>query len=591
MTMLQPSVAEPPAYDGAPVSGPRPDRLRMITPPIRGDRPAEWYLRAGAAFYIVFALLFLLSLLTGRADKGMALRELVGAGDHPNYVIMVLIATGLGLTFYAGWTVWSDTRAIAREEDDVDWVLKYERRGIMLVFAEPDERETRMRRGEVTLRPGEVPRVETLVDDRVRRVHQAQLDGGNSYIPVEELRGIAETRTLRYGHVARFAASLLMLLAVLGTFAGVKTALPSLIDAISATGGGAGAGADSMVGPLRAVADAFGGNALALVGAIAVGLMAQGLSVGRRHLLERLELASAEYIYDMQRTQNADPLIAAVSSLSGAASAVRDASGSFMGLEGSLQGLSQSFRAGFDTLNDQLADLMRQQDEALHQRTSKALDELQARVVAMSGVLEQNTRLYAGLVDRVGERSAESREALQHMQASSEAVAKGLHGIVKAGDASRAAADSITEGMGALVEGTARVEERMAFLAETVENSLPAIQQVEAVVRSAADRVGEIDARAARHWKDAADEIRREFASLAVAHTAQPAQTQMLAAQGGGLSPDAVSLLRRIAAAAEERRGPSPVVIGGSAMAGVLGAAAVVYVVVNAGAWWAALGF
>jgi hypothetical protein len=67
-----------------------------------------------------------------------------------------------------------------------------------------------------------------------RRVHQAQLEGGGGHMPVEELRGIAETRTASFGREARFASSLLLLLAVLGTFAGVKTALPSLIDTIAA---------------------------------------------------------------------------------------------------------------------------------------------------------------------------------------------------------------------------------------------------------------------------------------------------------------------------------------------------------------------
>ena len=564
----------------APTAGPL--RLKMIEPPSRGDGPAKNYLVVGTAFYGVFSILFLISLLGGRPDKGMALRELFGLGAQPNLIIFILIVTGLILTAAAGWTVWADTRAIAREEDDVDWVLNHEREGLMLVFADPKERLTRLRRGELTLRPGETPHVETLVDDRVRRVHQARLDGGAVHIPVEELRGIAETRTLQYGHVARFASSLLLLLAVLGTFAGVKTALPSLIDAISGAGGAGGSDANSMVGPLRAVADAFGGNALALVGAIAVGLMAQGLSVGRRHLLERLELVSAEYIYETTRAQNADPLIAAVGTLSGAAQAVREASGSFLGLESSLQGLSQSFQAGFDTLNDQLADLMRQQDEALHERTSRALEELQSRVVALAGAVEANTRQYGGLVDRVGERAAESREAFAQMKAASETLSHALTGILQTRDASARATESIEKGIEALVTGTSSVDARMAAVAEAVDHARPAMQEVEAAVRAAAARVEGIDARAAQHWKDAADDIKAQFEALARTQV-QPA------AAGGGLSPDAVTLLRRIAAAAEAPRGPSPKVIAASCMAGVLGATAIVFAIANLPGWIAAL--
>jgi uncharacterized protein YoxC len=566
----------------APAAGPL--RLKMIKPPSRGDKPARDYLVVGTVFYGVFSILFLISLLGGRPDKGMALRELFGVGAQPNFIIFILIVTGLALTIYAGWTVWADTLAIAREEADVDWVLNHEREGLMLVFADPKERLTRLRRGELTLRPGETPHVETLVDDRVRRVHQARLDGGAAHIPVEELRGIAETRTLQYGHVARFASSLLLLLAVLGTFAGVKTALPSLIDAISGAGGAGGGDANSMVGPLRAVADAFGGNALALVGAIAVGLMAQGLSVGRRHLLERLELVSAEYIYETTRAQNADPLIAAVGTLSGAAQAVREASGSFLGLESSLQGLSHSFQAGFDTLNDQLADLMRQQDEALHERTSKALEELQSRVVTLAGAVEANTRQYGGLVDRVGERAAESREAFAQMKAASETLSQALTGILQTRDASARATESIEKGIEVLVTGTSSVDARMAAVAEAVDHARPAMQEVEAAVRAAAARVEGIDARAAQHWKEAADEVKSQFESLARTQV-HPAAS----AGGGGLSPDAVTLLRRIAAAAEASRGPSPVRIAVSCMAGVLGATAVVFVIANLPGWIAAL--
>ncbi len=564
---------------------PLPPPLEMIEPPVRGDVPARWYLWGGASFYVVFAGLFVISLVSGRPDKWLEVRQLLGFGEHINLNVLLLIAGGIGLTIYAALTVRADARSIKAEEDDVDWVLEHRREGLMLVFADPKERLTRLNRGERTLREGEKPHVETLVDDRVRRVHQARLDGGATHIPVEELRGIAETRTLRYGHVARFTSSLLLLMAVLGTFAGVKTALPSLIDAISGAGGAGGADANSLVGPLRAVADAFGGNALALVGAIAVGLMAQGLSVGRRHLLERLELVSAEYIYETTRAQNADPLIAAVGTLSGAAQAVREASGSFLGLESSLQGLSHSFQAGFDTLNDQLADLMRQQDEALHERTSKALEELQSRVVTLAGAVEANTRQYGGLVDRVGERAAESREAFAKMQAASETLSQALTGILQTRDAAARATENIEKGIEALVQGTSSVDARMAAVAEAVDHARPAMQEVELAVRAAAARVEGIDARAAQHWKDAAAEVKSQFEALARTQV-HPAA----AVAGGGLSPDAVTLLRRIAAAAEAQRVPSPTLIAVSCMAGVLGATAIVFAIANLPGWRAALG-
>lgn len=572
---------------GTRATSPGSQQIGMIGVPTRGDGPAWTYLVVGIGFYLVFNLMFISSLLGGRPDKGRALLELFGISGGVNLVILLLIVAGILLTVGAAWTVWNDVRLLKREEDDVDWVLARKREGLMLVFARAGDREARFARGERTIRPGESAHVETLVDDRVRRVHQAQLEGGGAHMPVEELRGIAETRTASFGHVARFASSLLLLLAVLGTFAGVKTALPSLIDAIGATEGAA-AGAGSIVDPLRAVADAFGGNALALVGAIAVGLMAQGLSVGRRHLLERLELASAEYIYDRRRTSSADPLLAAVETLNDTARSVHEAGTAFLGIEDSLAGLSESFRTSFGSLNDKLADVMTQQDEQLHRRTSQALEELQSRVVALAGVVDANTRAYQGLVDRVGERSAESREAVQQMQAASQHLALGLQEILRLGKVSADASQGLEKGIAAMLQGTAQVDQRMAAVADAVERTRPALEEVGTAVSSAAERVSSIDARAAASWKAVAEDVRREFAELAKSQAVAP-----VVHSGGGGSPlpaDAVGLLRRIATAAEAQRGPSPRLMAASAGVGVLGAAGVVYVLTQLGGWLAALG-
>lgn len=571
-----PAAAKGPVVEAAP--GPQP--MRMIDPPPRGDGPARTYLLLGAGFYLGFAVLFIVSLLSGRDDKGQAILELLGISDGVNWIIFSLIVSGILLTVYAAWTVWRDTALLRREEDDVDWVLVRRREGLMLVFAPAGERESRFARGEQTIRPGESAHVETLVDDRVRRVHQSRTEGGATHMPVEELRGIAETRTASYGHVARFASSLLLLLAVLGTFAGVKTALPSLIDAIGATEGtGATAGAGSIVDPLRAVADAFGGNALALVGAIAVGLMAQGLAVGRRNLLERLELASAEYIYDNRRTQNADPLIAAVETLSATAGEVHNASTAFLGIEGSLEALSESFRTAFGSLNDTLSDVMAAQDEQLHRRTAQALGSLEGKVAALADAVRGNTASYQGLVDRIGERTAESREAVQQMKVASASLGSALQGMLTLGTTSATAASKLEEGIDTLVEGTRRVEERMAAVAEAVDRTRPALQEVEAAVAGAADRVAGIDARAAASWKAVADEVRAQFAELARSQMPAPA------VHGGALPADELGLLRRIAASAETPRGPTTRQVAVAAMAGVLGAAGIIYVVVNVGTW------
>lgn len=575
--ILDPPEAAP-APPPPPPPAPAPLRLKMIQPPVRGDVPARRWFAFGALFYLLFALLLVGTLLAASHQAPLAaLMQMLGLGGaHWNLSLFVLVIGGILLTGRAALMVWSDIRTLAREEEDVEWVLETEERGVALVFLDPAERKKRFAAGEYSLPRDVRVEVETLLDDRVRRVFEAAQASGATHVPVDELRGIAEKRTARLGGFARFASSLLLLLAVLGTFAGVKTALPSLIDAISATsatpatGGGAAASVEtSLVGPLRAVADAFGGNALALVGAIAVGLMAQGLAAGRRNLLERLELVSAEYIYDRRRSGSADPLRVAVETLADTAGEVRDATHSLSGIEGELQGLSEAFREAFDSLNERLTDIVVQQDGLLHQRTSETLDQLGRHVAALAGTVDANTRCYAGIVDRVGERSAEAREALERMEQANRALAHALEGINRLGDTSGQAAAAVEERLKAIGVGTTQVLERMGDVAAGVELARPALAQVEASLRSASERIATIDERASKAWAAAAEQVQQRLEKLV---TAQGASVSP-----GGMSPDALSLLRRIAAGVEASPPPSPVMLATLPLLGMLGALAIVY--------------
>jgi len=578
MSALLPPPAEPagaPA-DARPATGvpaaPGVLRLKMIAPPVRGDVPARGWFGFGIAFYALLSTLLLGSLLaTSSQGLGRGVLQMLGlGGEHWNLALFVLVVGGVALTVYAAFTVRADIATLAREETDVEWVLKTEEKGVALVFLDPAERQRRHAAGDYALPADVKVEVETLVDDRVRRVFEATQAGGATHVPVDELRGIAEKRTARLGGFARFASSLLLLLAVLGTFAGVKTALPSLIDAIGAAGGtGAADVSTGLVAPLRAVADAFGGNALALVGAIAVGLMAQGLAAGRRNLLERLELVSAEYIYDRRRSGSADPLRVAVEALAETAGEVRDATQSLSGIEGELQGMGDVFREAFDALNQRLTDIVVQQDDLLHQRTSETLEQLGRRVMELSGVVDANTRCYTGIVDRVGERAAESREALQRMEQANAALFRALEGINQLGDASGRATAQLDHRIVALDQGTQLLMQRVGGIAESVERARPALEQVEATLRAAGDRVATIDERASKAWADAAEQVRKKLETL-------PA-LQSSGGGGGGLGGDAVGLLRRIATGVEATRPPSHVMLATLPLLGMLGAIAIVY--------------
>jgi ABC-type transporter Mla subunit MlaD len=427
--------------------------------------------------------------------------------------------------------------------------------------------------------------VETLMDDRVRRLLEKASD---AYVRVspEELRAIAETRTARLGAFARYASSLLLLLAVLGTFAGVKTALPGLIDAVSKTGAGR-IGTGDITAPLRAVADAFGGNALALVGAIAVGLMAQGVSTGRRNLLERLELVSTEFLYGTLQGGSVDPLVEAVHELNATAESVRQTGTAIAGVEDAIVGLGATFDGAFARLNEQLVEVAERQDEALHERTSADVRELQRRVTALAGVVEQNTRTYQGIVDTVDERARESRaaidlvrqsagslqEALQSVAAfqasahrTSEEVQQTLKGL-QAGvrETLEGLTGGVRETLGALLQGSEAAAGRMEAVAAAVAQAQPAIDGVEGLLRSVSEHVATIDQRASTAWSSASNDVNARIAELLrevrssngrasaeVVHAPAAAAPAPLARD-----PEVLALLRRLAEAAEAQRTPS----------------------------------
>ena len=392
---------------------------------------------AGAIVY--FGLAFMLVLTVGGNEPfPQAAANLVGLGEFANPTILVLIIAGILLFFVTLWTIGKDKQTMRREEDDIDWVHSKQRAGLQLVFADPRHREQLFRRGALEVAEESI-RIETLIDDRVRRV-MSSAKSGSGAVSVEELRIVAEKRTSRYGSFARYASSLMLLLAVLGTFAGIKSALPKLIDAIGTPSGSASAqGASSTSSgtltqlrePLRAVSGAFGGNALALIGAIAIGLMANGIAVGRRNLLERLELVSTEFIYGDETAAGSNPLQAAVLVLKSTALDLQSASGSLSGVEGQLLALGRSFERSIENLTSSISDAVKSQEDSLYDRTSASMDALETRTAELALAIRGNADVYRGLVESVGQRADETTAAIEQIRNTNHQLTTGIESFLR----------------------------------------------------------------------------------------------------------------------------------------------------------------
>jgi hypothetical protein len=578
-------IAPPPEAPAAPA--PRPDaKLRGLALPPSGVYHSQLLGVAGLIFYFAFNGLMIGALVAHDQSTWVAtIRQLVGMGDQDrNYPLLLLISLGFIVFIVCCVNVWLDIRNLRKEEEDVEWVHRHEREGLGLVFADADKREALFRKGvrEASQRSGF--RVDTLMDDRVRRVLEKEKDRYTLVSP-DELRVIAETRTSRYGAVARFSSSLLLLLAVLGTFAGVKTALPGLIDAISQTGA-SGQGTGGIIGPLQAVADAFGGNALALVGAIAAGLMAQGLSMGRRNLLERLELVSSEYLYGGLQTGSMDPLTGAVNELRDTAGHMRDAGESIAGVEAGMSAMGESFRQAFGQLNERLVTIIEQQDQALHERTSKDLRELQRRVVDMAAVVEANTRAYGAIIDTVDERGRESHQMVELVRQSAGSLQSALQSVAMFQASAEKAATGVQDTLVALrtggevaAEGMKESAERMQAAAASIERAKPAIDEVEHLLVSFHERIEGLDRRAAEAWSSASHEVTtrlgevlKEIQSDNGRRAAQASAA--VATSSAGRDPEMVALMRRVATAVEDT-GPSSRSLAIAHAGGIIGAVAV----------------
>jgi hypothetical protein len=581
-TAIAPEREELHIESGAPVSRRR--SFAMLEPPGRGDVLARRWWWCGLAGYGILGAALLGAIGSGSVDSFVdAAAALFGFGEPPNYFITVLVGGGIVLAAAAMYLVRRDIRDMAREEDDIDWVLRTRGDGLPLVFLEPHEREERYERGDFSI-PDHDAAVQTLVDDRVRRVHAAMAGPGAGIVSSENMKAIAVDRTARYGSFARYSSSLLLLLAVLGTFAGVKTALPALIGALGATSDTA-----SLIGPLTAVASAFGGNALALVGAIAIGLMAQGIGFGRRNLLERLELVSAEYIYQDGTSSSANPIQAAVTALRDTANQIHAATGRMTGIEGGLRGLSNEFRTSFEVLSTTLADIADRQEEGLYDRTSASLDALQLRVADLAKSVEATSLVHSQITAAVQTRADEARAAIEQMRQTNARIGQSLDAFLRVGEWAERSFSDVSEASTLLVEGSKGVSSQMQGLVDAVGAVRPGIEQLERTLATVAEQSVRDDSRSREALQSLGTSIGAQLEQAVgqmrvVADSARttmidtPALTgrvQGVAAPGSIAHADeTVALLRRIAKSSEvantARPGPVEIVVV-SLIAGLLG--------------------
>jgi hypothetical protein len=382
----------------------------------------------GLAVYVA-ALIWILT-----AD----LVDLSGIGP----VLVALNVISIALTLFGfGWSLVYDLRRLRREEEDIQFLLDAGPRDpdALHKVLWPEVDGTRRRTGET--------RVETLLDDLAMQVEQLAPGRGGRVPAASELRALAVSRTAPLGSCARYVSQLLLLMTVLGTFVGVKEALPDLVCSLNTRADSASArqagGRDAACPPLavpaprdsvatspsqargfdetrlrkalRQVADAFGSNLGALLGSITLGLVAFGLGSGRQNLLARLEHVSILYVY---------PLLASASDESALAQAVAklaDASDSLeriAQISGELGDLRATLRQMSEETREALAGVLQEQRQQVLSDSQQRVDRLGQQLTDLAVAVQQSVLLYDGLAAATSERSEILAHALDEVRAS-----------------------------------------------------------------------------------------------------------------------------------------------------------------------------
>jgi hypothetical protein len=563
---LRPRVAEDPvSADGngtradiSRISG-RHAKMPSLPMPTRGDVIAKRWWLLGVAMYFVLALTLPLSLIIARppgTSVSAVLRELFGIGEQQtNVVLMLLVVGGIGLWVLAMIYVRRDIESITEEEEDVEWVARRGADGVKWIFYPPAIRERHYGKSAPPDSAETQKSVDTLLDHRVRRVEIVRDSDQGGSVGAQELRLVAETQMSQLGSFARFASSLLLLIAVLGTFAGVKAALPSLIVAV----GKSGDDMPAIANALQAVAAAFGGNAFALIGAISVSLMLQGVSLGRANLLRRLELVSDEFVYPADSSAQEGPMMEAISAFRRTASELDKASGAMLGMETAMSDLSGSFDRAFERLSGKLESIVEHQEEGLYEKTAKSLDLLNKRVSDLA-VSVQNSALVAAQVgEAVKTRSKETEEILRLTRATGETLHAALGKVVTAGEASVKAADKLMVSSASLATSAELSVSQLSALNRSVSEVATVTGNVREALAQSEDRANRLQRTMLTAWESGVNTILGELqrhmqqALRAQEENVRSAQRPGAAViSGGGAGGELTEVMRRLERAMQD---------------------------------------
>ena len=408
---------------------------------------------------------------------------------------------------------------------------------------------------------------DTLLTERAQRVAElADRNGGAAEGLRSSLRTRAAGKAASVGAVSRFIGSLLLLLAVIGTFAGMKTALPALSEAVRFPGSPAASPPTTATGEaidranirdaLSGVADAFGANFLALIGAFSLAVMSFGATVDRRRLLVDLDRVLDEDLFSVIASgTDAKAFELLLGNLREGIHEIATVGEGLGDLRGAIANFQSTLGHAIESLETSLTGQFQQRLLSVHSDMAKKVESVVVDVARISGAMAATSVAYEGLVQEIKQRENELKTSAADIKV--EAINLVTRTAETAGHFDRAAV-GVSEANAALVKNL----EALRTQAAVVEHGLAAAHSIatsasnlSASAAQAADQVGGATAELSKVTAQIGEAVRTLHADSAQAERAFSAAAAHLTTSVDAQAAVARALAEQAEANTDAQRG------------------------------------
>lgn len=323
----------------------------------------------------------------------------------------------------------------------------------------------------------------TLVLRRWRAFEQSRKIGSFSETLRADNRREALEATAAFGSAQRFLSSVLIVITVLGTFVGVKGAVPDLSRAVSQSpavppltdavatppersGAIARNSSDQLGSSIDKIGSAFGANLAALLAALTLSSFAFGLHRGRALFLRELERVSERKLYSrIPAGGDLSQIVQAVTALRSTMTGINRVESAIDSLNAHLSTFAGALDSAVNRMGSEVGSALAAHSLERESRIERQLTELVGTVKLTSAALDRTAVAYAGLVKGIEAKELDIRSM-------AEAVNSAATRLSAIADPVAQAAVSITEAQVVFTNAAKQSEHSLGHQALTAKSIL-----------------------------------------------------------------------------------------------------------------------